>query len=254
MGRAASRLACHDVSARTNGRIGTSTTYGQPFSCWKSGTRTIRSDGNVRGAACWHLRGRRCCHWRDLDRRIACKYARHISISSDHNHRWRRFAAVCELSIQSTHRLTQLLELAFQQRGRRARLKGVNTVNRKRWLPRFSTRMLFAFITLVCLFLGSWELTKTAGVRAVSTQLEASDMNPFDLSAQAPFLVSAYEYRIPAGSLPHPPLRRHHLWLVVASFRLPQHFTSSVERIEDEWYAWTGDGHMRPRRVHGGII
>jgi hypothetical protein len=130
----------------------------------------------------------------------------------------------------------------------------VNAVTRKRWLPRFSIRTLIGIVTLVCLFFGGWELTKKVGIRAVETQLEASDMNPSGLSAQAPFLVSAYEYRIPAGSLPHPPLRRHHLWLVVATVRLPQQFTSFVERVEDKWYAWTNDGHMRPQRVHGGII
>lgn len=130
----------------------------------------------------------------------------------------------------------------------------MNTVTRKRWLPRFSIRTLIGIVTFVCLFFGSWELTKTVGVRAVETQLEASDIYFDGLSAQAPLLVSAYEYRIPAGSLPHPSLRRHHLWLVVTSVRLPERFTSFVERIEDKWYAWSGDGHMRPRRVHGGII
>ena len=130
----------------------------------------------------------------------------------------------------------------------------MNTVNRKRWLPRFSIRTLIGIVTLVCLFFGSWELTKTVGVRAVETQLEASNMNPSYLTSQAPFLVSAYEYQTQSHAYPQTAQRRHHLWLVVATVRLPQQFTSFVERIEDKWYAWTCDGHMRPRQVHGGII
>ena len=130
----------------------------------------------------------------------------------------------------------------------------MNTVTRKRWLPRFSIRMLFAFITLVCLFLGSWELTKSLGVPSVANGLEAKNISPSYLSSQAPFLVSAYEYQPQANAYPQTAQRHHHLWLVVATVRLPQRFTSFVERVEDKWYAWTGDGQMRPHRVHGGII
>jgi hypothetical protein len=130
----------------------------------------------------------------------------------------------------------------------------VNTDNRKRWLPRFSIRTLIGIVTLICLFFGSWELTKTIGVPAVAKRLEAMSISFFGLTSQGPFLVSAYENQRPLGAYQQPAPRRHHLWLVVASVRLPEQFTSFVERVEDKWYAWTNDGHMRPQRVHGGII
>ncbi len=127
----------------------------------------------------------------------------------------------------------------------------MNTFNPSRCLPRFSVRTLIIVVTLVGLYFGAWELTKTAGTQAVARRLEATNINPSDLTSQAPFLVSAFEDQ--AGTYPQTQ-RRHHLWLVVKAVRLPQRFTRFVERLEDKWYAWTHDDQMTPQRVHGGVI
>lgn len=122
----------------------------------------------------------------------------------------------------------------------------MNTITRRRWLPRFSIRTLIGLVSLVGLFFGTWELTESIGTRSVMEHVQSPHFDPFNARSQGPLLVSVYEYE--PQEYPNSALRRHYVWMPGVIVKLPLRFTQYVERVEDRWYSWTGGGRL------GGVI
>ncbi len=115
--------------------------------------------------------------------------------------------------------------------------------------------MLVAFVTLVCVYFGAWNLTSTAGTRAVARHLEHPGVNLPAVVCRLPLLV---ETRLHVGqsrrNLDRGVDRRHFLWMLGPVVELPHEFTDFVGRVEGAWETWRSDDSMEPLRVHGGVI
>jgi hypothetical protein len=110
-----------------------------------------------------------------------------------------------------------------QEKGKRWRI----------WPPRFSIRTLLIFVTLICVYIAAWELTKRYGVSQLLGQNLPSTISigPADLSPTSPipFVVARYEYTI----VPRPPRfprdndfrydpeKRYYLWVYRSVVPLP---------------------------------
>ena len=96
-----------------------------------------------------------------------------------------------------------------------------NGTNPKRWRPGFSLRTLVIFVTLVCVYFGAWEATKTFGVPAVE-EFAVKGHGEFgrriaDPHSPMPFCVHVTRHRLdypsPAGGgLMMRYYRRYYLW------------------------------------------
>jgi hypothetical protein len=119
---------------------------------------------------------------------------------------------------------------------------------------------LVVLVTLSCLYFGSWEATKRAGVSRVERLLDDEFRPSSETTSPLPFVVSAHvndlDTHLDGIILLWPLERRHYFWLPGMARQLPRGFTDFIEWCEARWHDWTHNDsdHMKPQRVHGGII
>lgn len=127
-------------------------------------------------------------------------------------------------------------------------------------------------ITLVCVYLGSWQLTRRQGAARIVSYLNQRAIEVNSTSSPVPFLVVVNQSvegsqtndfisvisSYPQASYPQTSDQdRYYLWCGGPVLALPGPISEFCERCKERWHELvrpSTPNHMTPQRVHGGVI
>jgi hypothetical protein len=129
--------------------------------------------------------------------------------------------------------------------------------------PRFSLRTLGVFVSLVCVYLGSWQMTTQFGLGRVTSYLKHQAIDVESSWSPVPFLVVTH-VSVPSEfiSLPtdYPQTRsyrdHYYVWCGGPVFQLPEPLSDLCDQCCGLWDMLRHPFQSNPRsvRVHGGMI